>query len=251
LEPLWLSEYPGVWMQSTQIPREEIKIGCSTDEKLFQFVYTSVLVDIASIKDIIEQAQANNPRLEIGGQLTVDIETNKVRQILEGKYRDLILLFEKIRRDSRHKNVCLESRKFVEQRSFRSWAVMTLVVTARIDATKKEDKKKQKLLQVEYTSRLKKHEDIDSIMTIARIKNQVLGVGGKLNLYLQDSFVRQTLEGPENAVLDILSKIEKDGRHSDFKVQYKINVQKRSFSCWEARTFDESSGLCMVSLGAA
>mmetsp|Transcript_2578 Transcript_2578/g.4927 ORF Transcript_2578/g.4927 Transcript_2578/m.4927 type:complete len:190 (-) Transcript_2578:463-1032(-) len=168
----------------------------SLDEKLFRIVYTSVLIDVGSLQDIIAQAQMNNPRQQIGGQLTVELENNKVRQILEGKYRDLIVLFEKIRRDPRHKEVCLESRQYIEQRSFRKWGVMTLVVTAALDgpAQGKKDlkndrksKKEQKILQVEYTSRLKNKEDIGEIMAIARIKNQVLGVGGKLSLYLQDS----------------------------------------------------------------
>uniref|UniRef100_A0A7S2XHB8 BLUF domain-containing protein n=1 Tax=Lotharella oceanica TaxID=641309 RepID=A0A7S2XHB8_9EUKA len=124
----------------------------------------------------------------------------QVRQILEGKYRDLIVLFEKIRRDRRHKNVCLESRQYIDQRSFRKWGVMTLVVTAGLEKQAlikmdvKNEKKttaatseEQKILQVEYTSRLKNKDDIGEIMAIARIKNQVLGVGGKLSLYLQDS----------------------------------------------------------------
>jgi len=172
----------------------------SLDKKLFRIVYTSVLVDVGSLQDIIAQAQVNNPSHQIGGQLTVELETNKVRQILEGKYRDLIVLFEKIRRDRRHKNVCLESRQYIDQRSFRKWGVMTLVVTAGLEKQAlikmdvKNEKKttaatseEQKILQVEYTSRLKNKDDIGEIMAIARIKNQVLGVGGKLSLYLQDS----------------------------------------------------------------
>jgi len=77
---------------------------------------------------------------------------------------------------------------------------MTLVVTAGLEKQAlikmdvKNEKKttaatseEQKILQVEYTSRLKNKDDIGEIMAIARIKNQVLGVGGKLSLYLQDS----------------------------------------------------------------
>mmetsp|Transcript_7477 Transcript_7477/g.10526 ORF Transcript_7477/g.10526 Transcript_7477/m.10526 type:complete len:181 (-) Transcript_7477:163-705(-) len=173
--------------------------------------------------------------------LWVEVKTGKVRQVLEGRYKDLVILYEKIRSDPRHTELEIEERKFVLQRSFRNWSVMTLVVTSELVLPKKETE--SKILQVEYTSMLKNIDDVEPILAFAKAKNETLNVGGMMWLFLKTGRVRQALEGPEDVVMELLEKIEKDDRHTKFKVLHRIFTEKRKYSRWEARTCQETSSL--------
>mmetsp|Transcript_1442 Transcript_1442/g.1784 ORF Transcript_1442/g.1784 Transcript_1442/m.1784 type:complete len:144 (-) Transcript_1442:230-661(-) len=141
--------------------------------------------------------------------LWVELQQKRVKQTLEGKYKDVLVLFEKIRLDNRHTDIVVEERKFVDQRSFQKWGVMTLVVTSELDL-KKTCASSPQILQIEYTSKLKKSEDVEPILSFARARNELLTIGGMMWLFLKTGVVRQVLEGPEEVIVPLVEKIQKD-----------------------------------------
>ncbi|GAB5366113.1 hypothetical protein AAMO2058_001116700, partial [Amorphochlora amoebiformis] len=209
------------------------------DQKLFQLAYTSQMLVLEDISDIIGSSRRNNPRLQIGGMLWIDSATKKARQVLEGRYQDVLTLLGFIAQDTRHKDMKIEYRKFVEQRSFRKWGAMTLVVTSKLDCSDDNDR----LLQVEYTSRMVSKEFVKPVLNIAKIRNQEQKVGGRMWFFSKNSRVRQILEGPEKAVRALLEKIRKDDRHRDFQLNSQIFVSRRKYLQWEARTCAETDEL--------
>eukprot|EP00466_Bigelowiella_natans_P004435 jgi/Bigna1/129788/aug1.9_g4496 len=87
--------------------------------------------------------------------LWVELQQKRVKQTLEGKYKDVLVLFEKIRLDNRHTDIVVEERKFVDQRSFQKWGVMTLVVTSELDLKKTCASSPQILQACSTTTRIK------------------------------------------------------------------------------------------------
>jgi uncharacterized membrane protein (DUF373 family) len=72
--------------------------------------------------------------------------------------------------------------------------------------------------------------DLSDILSKSRKNNIDLGITGML-LYGNKTFI-QTLEGEEQKVNELISKIRKDNRHGDFRLISKKEIEKRQFSDW-------------------
>ncbi|MBK8783991.1 MAG: BLUF domain-containing protein [Anaerolineales bacterium] len=86
------------------------------------------------------------------------------------------------------------------------------------------------LIYVSTATHLLSKEELLDILRVSRRNNEVGPVTGLL-LYLDGNFM-QVLEGPEEAVMDIFGKIEKDIRHTNIIVILKDPIAEREFSEW-------------------
>ncbi len=92
---------------------------------------------------------------------------------------------------------------------------------------------KEKLTHYIYSSAATvdfSHDDIISLLEVARKNNAKLGVTGML-LYDNGSFF-QILEGQPQVVDSIYEKIEKDKRHNQVKKIICEEIEKRDFAEW-------------------
>lgn len=91
---------------------------------LISLVYVSVesrpLSD-ANLKDILETARTFNPSQDITGMLLY--RDGFFIQALEGEEDKVIGLYNKIRKDPRHRNVITVYKNKIEERSFSNWAM--------------------------------------------------------------------------------------------------------------------------------
>ncbi len=71
---------------------------------------------------LLYHSYANNQALGITGALIY--ENNKFGQVIEGPERDIEALWQKIQKDSRHKNVRLVESKPISERSFSKWTMV-------------------------------------------------------------------------------------------------------------------------------
>jgi hypothetical protein len=71
------------------------------------------------IQKILASCKANNAAIDITGVLLYS-DTHFI-QYLEGEYKQIIGLYDKIKTDNRHKNAVLVSSAQIEGRSFPSW----------------------------------------------------------------------------------------------------------------------------------
>lgn len=97
----------------------------------------------------------------------------------------------------------------------------------------------KKLLQIIYISRStfesketisKIEPNVARILAKSRINNRINGLVGVL--YFGDGIFFQCLEGEEQAVNNLLAKLEADRRHKDLKVISKKYIEKLSFGEW-------------------
>ena len=72
--------------------------------------------------------------------------------------------------------------------------------------------------------------DLNAILDRSRINNRRLGVTGLL-LHLDHGFL-QILEGPEDAVLEIFARVERDHRHIGVHILVQRDVSERLFGEW-------------------
>lgn len=89
---------------------------------LSQLVYVSVRKSNCTegeIQKILESCKKNNGELDITGVLLYS-NTHFV-QYLEGQYKMIIGLYDKIKEDNRHKNVVMITSGPIKDRSFPSW----------------------------------------------------------------------------------------------------------------------------------
>ena len=92
--------------------------------KLYRLIYASDQIEylgLAEFQDIVVKSEQNNARLNITGLLV--ILTKKFLQVLEGPSVELNGLYEKIMRDSRHKNPRLISYMPIHNRHFMEWSM--------------------------------------------------------------------------------------------------------------------------------
>lgn len=68
------------------------------------------------------------------------------------------------------------------------------------------------------------------IQIAARRNNQQRGVSGVL--IFDGAVFCQVLEGEQSVVTELLSKIESDPRHANFKVFHRADIEERVFSDW-------------------
>ncbi len=71
------------------------------------------------IENILAACKRNNPKLDITGVLLYS--NTHFLQYLEGKYNEISDLYEKIKGDTRHKNVVLITTGPIKERTFPSW----------------------------------------------------------------------------------------------------------------------------------
>jgi len=71
------------------------------------------------IENILAACKRNNPKLDITGVLLYS--KTHFLQYLEGDYKEISGLYEKIKPDTRHKNVVLITTGQIKERSFPSW----------------------------------------------------------------------------------------------------------------------------------
>lgn len=93
-------------------------------ETLCRLVYTSarsVNCDEAALEDILKTARANNPTLDLTGML-LHTET-RFLQVLEGPYANIMELYAKIEKDSRHIGARIRFCEKTSQRHFKNWGM--------------------------------------------------------------------------------------------------------------------------------
>lgn len=97
----------------------------------------------------------------------------------------------------------------------------------------------KKLIQIIYISRStfesqeminKIEPNVARILAKSRVNNRINGLVGVL--YFGDGVFFQCLEGDEEAVNTLLTKLEADPRHKDLKVISKKYIDKLSFGDW-------------------
>ena len=71
---------------------------------------------------LLYHSYSNNQALGITGALIY--ENNKFGQVIEGLEKDIEALWQKIQKDSRHKNVRLIEFKRISERSFSKWTMV-------------------------------------------------------------------------------------------------------------------------------
>ncbi len=89
---------------------------------LTQLVYVSTRQSnctSAEIEKILMSCEKNNPSLEITGVLLYS--DTKFIQLVEGESKVIMELYDKIKLDSRHKNVMMISYGPLKEKSFPSW----------------------------------------------------------------------------------------------------------------------------------
>lgn len=75
-----------------------------------------------------------------------------------------------------------------------------------------------------------REQELANILKVARRNNPAVGITGALVLY--DDWFAQVLEGNKQTVVDLLSKIDADPRHSGVKVFEEEPNAKRVFGKW-------------------
>lgn len=76
-------------------------------------------------------------------------------------------------------------------------------------------------------------EDLADILKVANVRNAALGVTGLL-VHNGRNFM-QALEGPAECVLELMSSITRDRRHSGVIVISRETIEARAFSGWAMR----------------
>jgi hypothetical protein len=71
---------------------------------------------------LLYHSYENNQALGITGALIY--ENNKFGQVIEGAEKDIEALWQKIQKDSRHKNVRLIESRVISERSFSKWTMV-------------------------------------------------------------------------------------------------------------------------------
>ena len=81
--------------------------------------------------------------------------------------------------------------------------------------------------------------EVDRILATARRRNPSMGVTGAL-LFNQNRFA-QVLEGPQEAIQDLFTRIQLDERHSEVHLLAFEEVTERTFASWSMAFVGEDS----------
>lgn len=98
------------------------------------------------------------------------------------------------------------------------------------------------MIQISYISKATEsmsQDDLEGILRTSRENNARLGITGML-LYGNNTFV-QTLEGEEKPVNELIDRIKRDTRHTDFQVLKKKTIDRREYADW-SMDFKQVSG---------
>lgn len=87
-----------------------------------------------------------------------------------------------------------------------------------------------RLLYHSRASHKMKDVEIFNIIETAQANNAKLGITGLL-LFIDDGFI-QCLEGEENVVKELYTKITNDHRHEQSRVVLQGNIESRDFKSW-------------------
>jgi hypothetical protein len=93
--------------------------------KLIELIYVSEPAQSMSflgLMRLLYHSYANNQALGITGALIY--ENNQFGQVIEGAEKDIEALWQKIQKDSRHKNVRLIGSRPISERSFSKWTMV-------------------------------------------------------------------------------------------------------------------------------
>ncbi len=82
------------------------------------------------------------------------------------------------------------------------------------------------------------HEDLESLVTKAQLKNERAGITGYL--YHKKLHFFQYLEGERNAVLELMDAISADERHTVLRTIHLGHRDQRMFSNWSMRLAKEN-----------
>lgn len=96
------------------------------------------------------------------------------------------------------------------------------------------------LVYTSFALTLFDESELEALLTQARAANERAGITGML-LYRNGRFI-QFLEGPEDAVRDLLARIAADSRHTDLRVLVDGRPSTRQFAEWTMgyETIDEA-----------
>lgn len=89
---------------------------------MHRIIYLSSGIKIFSddeINDLLRISRANNLKYDITGLLLYS--DGNFMQILEGKKEAVEFIFEKIKKDNRHKNIILITNEPIKKRNFKDW----------------------------------------------------------------------------------------------------------------------------------
>jgi hypothetical protein len=86
------------------------------------------------------------------------------------------------------------------------------------------------LVYVSTAAKPMRDEDLEKILEVSRPHNKKLSITGLL-LYKEENFM-QFLEGPKEAVLELLGKIKEDPRHHSLIVLEQQVHSERQFASW-------------------
>ncbi|MBL6448167.1 BLUF domain-containing protein [Fulvivirga sp. 29W222] len=92
------------------------------DKQLFRLIYSSLRkenCDASEIDNILNACKKNNPGKDITGILLHS--DKKFIQYLEGDSKEILGLYDHIKKDDRHKSVVMLSYGPIKQRNFPSW----------------------------------------------------------------------------------------------------------------------------------
>ncbi|MEM6525628.1 MAG: BLUF domain-containing protein [Bacteroidota bacterium] len=91
---------------------------------MYYLIYVSYANNTPSVEDLkllAQSSQANNKKIEVSGMLIY--LGGKYLQVLEGKKKDVLDLYDKISKDYRHRQVRLLIEGDVNKRNFEDWAM--------------------------------------------------------------------------------------------------------------------------------
>lgn len=78
--------------------------------------------------------------------------------------------------------------------------------------------------------------ELNELMVLSRVSNKAIGVTGCL-IYHERTFI-QVLEGQQNIVKQLYSKIKNDRRHSKVDIIWEGEIEERGFSGWSMSMFN-------------
>jgi len=239
--------------------------------ELIRVLYSSTLLKDHEISTIVATALKNNIKNGITGVLVYNEDTRQVQQVLEGPAQAVLVLLDKIKIDSRHRDMLIESIEPIVQVSFPEWSMGAwvegdsestrndhenmhdndlsikvafldedFVRQAGISRSRQEDgtsKLEDNLITVVYTSTLCHTCNIADVVIAAMHKNKLNGISGVLVYDENTRKVLQVLEGPAKSTLGLLKKLQADSRHTDMTVERIEPIEQLCFPNWSMRAW--------------
>ncbi|RRQ48667.1 helix-turn-helix domain-containing protein [Maribacter algicola] len=114
----------------------KFKSSLSSDNLIYELTYKSTMSDtiqISDIEDIIDEATETNKENNITGCLVC--QDNNFFQFLEGPKSNVLLVYEKIKKDPRHYDLEVLTRKVNSHRFFPNWSMALLSDKDALDHT--------------------------------------------------------------------------------------------------------------------